>query len=98
MGLGHDGHHTSFQLAYGLEAVAPFDFTFGSPRVGSIYVASPFVTASSSMKRLSQPEKNNIVETLKPYLWRNNIVERLGTIYTFAGQLHTFGAPLPLVN
>ena len=44
--------HTPFHLAYGLEAVAPFEFTAGSPRVAAFRLDSASALQHSHASRL----------------------------------------------
>ena len=50
--------HTPFQLAYGLEAIAPFEFNTGSPRVGSVRLTSSSVVQASHASRLTLLEES----------------------------------------
>lgn len=53
--------NTPFQVTFRLEAIAPFEFNSGSPRVRTICLDSPSVIQASNMSRLTLLEESRML-------------------------------------
>ncbi|MCO5574883.1 hypothetical protein L7F22_028677 [Adiantum nelumboides] len=74
-------NHTPFQLAFGLEAIAPFEFDSGSPRVGSLRANEDLRSASVSCLALLEESRQLAsqalaTEQLRRKAWHDRYLRR----------------------